>query len=448
MEYQPQENKTKILVVTHCFAPQGVSGALRMLRFCRYLPSYGIHPIVLTVQARFYAELDDTCPPLDGFQIERTVMQGTPLDWYRHWKRRRSPVGSTPEAAAPRPVPIGERFWFRQVVAVLQAPDPHWGWYRPAVRAAKKLLARESVSAILSSGPPWTSHLVAKRLSRRYRLPWLADFRDPWGQNPGQADLPRWRQALNRWLEARCIRQANLVLCNTDRMRDSFVRQYVGCPPEKFVVLTNGFDDPVISHRDNRPKKDRRLLLHLGSLYVGRRIDTFCEAVSDLIREGKLQPGSFYVLFLGDQDPSLIAAAEQRTPELVRNGTIVFRKRVGWHEAQEKLWEADVLLLFQGSLTMEVPAKIFEYLSTGKPILSMVKEGALSELVRLTSAGECADPDDPSDIAQKLQHVLEQPPRDPLQAQQELYDRFHYRSLTSRLAGLIRHMIGDTSERS
>ncbi|MCZ7616069.1 MAG: hypothetical protein M5T52_21580 [Ignavibacteriaceae bacterium] len=41
-------------------------------------------------------------------------------------------------------------------------PDSRVGWYFPAVKAGKTFLNNEKVDAIVSIGPPHTSHLVGK----------------------------------------------------------------------------------------------------------------------------------------------------------------------------------------------------------------------------------------------------------------------------------------------
>ncbi len=67
-------------------------------------------------------------------------------------------------------------------------------------------------------------------------------------------------------------------------MREFFVRLYPALPREKFVTLTNGFDQPLADPAELEFKSSRRLSLHLGSLYNKRRIDTFCQALAGLVK--------------------------------------------------------------------------------------------------------------------------------------------------------------------
>ncbi len=430
----------QILVISYSFPPDGEVGGLRIARFCRYLPTYGIRPIVLTIQQQFHERRDDSFPTPIGLRIERTVRLLTPLDLYSRWKAR---AGSTPppgDGRTPAKKARYGRALRRHVLTLLQTPDPYWGWYLSALRAAERLLEREPIAAILSTGPPWTPHLVARQLRKKYRVPWLADFRDPWAREPLQRELPAWRQRVDQLLEASCLRWADRVLCNTDRLRQAFVEFYTGLPTTKFVTLTNGFEDSVAAPAVVKPKRSTRLVLHIGSLYGGRRIDTFCEALATLIRVGSITPDSLKVVFLGDSDPAFKEAVREKTPQLIQNDYIEFEPRVSWQQAQQALWEADLLLLVQGEMEMQVPAKFYEYLATGKPIFAVVQEGALSDLVRSTGSGIWADPRDPATIAAKFLDVLELRPRPPKEVQQRWYDQYHCRSLTARLAGWFREV--------
>ncbi len=383
-----------VLVVTYFFPPDSEVGGKRMARFCRYLPEFGVRPVVLTVKQDYAGEIDNSFATPSGLQIERTPVLGTPLTWYAGWKRRLRP-GGTPAgteqartAVAPRPGSLR-----RNVMALLQTPDKFWGWYRPAVRAGAELIKKESIDVILSSGPPWTSHLVARRLRKTYGVPWIADFRDAWVSDTWRQDLPRWRNSIDYRFEASCISRADLILCTTDALRESFLRNYPCLPSDKFAALTNGFDDPTILPKSDSSQVGKRVLLHLGDLYAGRRVDTFCQAVADLVDAGKIDSSCFSAVFMGNNDTEIEAAARLRTPELIRKKCIEFRSRVGWQEAQRALNSADVLLIFQGNHRLAVPAKTYEYLQTGKPILALVQKGALSDLLESTGSGLWADPE-------------------------------------------------------
>jgi hypothetical protein len=433
-------SRLPVLIISYAFPPLAEVGALRIARFCRYLPSCGIRPIVVA-PGQQHISCDDSVPLPPGLRVERTRVVATPLDLYARLKIRAG-FKDPGNGSQNRGVNIGVGLLKKQLLALLQIPDPYWGWYWPALNTAQEVIERERIAVIFSSAPPWTSHLIARRLKKKYRIPWVADFRDPWTLAPHQDGIPNWRKAADRRLERSSIHWADLVVSVTEEMRQAFVRQYATMPAAKFVTLTNGFDDLTPSPSPKKAKDGRTLLLHLGSLYAGRRIGTFCKAVQALVSAGKLNPQSFKILFLGDNDPSLVEGAYEAAPELIQSKCIEFRNQISWQRAQEVLGTAHVLLLFQGGHRLQVPAKFYEYLKTGKPILAVAEQGALTNLIEATSSGVWADPGDPERIGHMLLKALTSPQRLPEEIER-FAGRFDPQCLTAQLASWFRQLAAE-----
>jgi hypothetical protein len=224
-------------------------------------------------------------------------------------------------------------------------------------------------------------------------------------------------------------------MCNTNALRQDFIARYPALLAAKFVTLTGGFDDNVIPEPE--PRGSRRILLHLGDIYLSRRIDTFCQAVHSLIDSGKIEPNSMKVRFVGEVDPMTKFAARQQLSDLLGRELVEFIPRMNWQQGQRLLWSADLLLLFQGDFKTQVPAKFYEYLQTGKPIFAIAARGALTELLESTGAGVWAEPEDADGIASSLLRALQQPAISPEEAAKRWSDRFHARSLTAQLARWI-----------
>ena len=431
----------KVLIVAYHFPPDAEVGTQRVTRFCRYLPACGFRPVVLTVEERFCAMKDASLQVPPGIRVERTSAPRNPVEWYRRWKAR----NILPSHFGGGSDPPADREWRpgslrRHALALLKTADLywnwfHWGWYLPALRRAQDLLKQEPIAAVFSTGPPWSSHLVARHLKRKFNLPWLADFRDPWSCRVHRP-IPGWLQRLDNHLEAGCVSGADYVICNTERLRQKMVELYPTLPSAKFVTLTNRFDDPVGQQTSLQSGASPRLVLHLGSLYGGRRIDTFCQAIVKLMRAGRLDGASFRILFLGNVDPDLKAAAQRAAPEIVRSHWIEFQPRVSWQRASNALQSADLFLLFSDD-HFQVLAKFYEYFQTGKPMFAVTPEGALTDVLQSTGAGLWAAPENPAEIAERFLSALDLPSR----PQEDIIERwshqYHFRYLTQRLAGFI-----------
>lgn len=435
----------RVLMVTYTFPPDAEVGSIRIAHLCRRLPDYGIEPIVLTAREQQYESLDPSRGVPTGVRVLRTKVLSTPLDWYkginRFFNASCGPAGS--ERNLSEPNEKQQRSQLRQAIfTLLQTPDRYGGWYPPAIRRAQQLLREEHVNAVFSSGPPWTCHLVARHLKKKFHLPWLMDFRDPWASFVPDPTKPSWWRQMSERMEGNCVRTSDLVLCNTDRLRKAFQLRYPDLNALKFQTLTNGFGD--LSAAPSIPREQqKRLLLHLGSLYGYRRIDGFLTALASLVRSGRVSPESFRVVFQGDTDPRYLAEASKIVPDLLASDCVQFRDRVNWEQARQLLWESDVLLLFQGSHTLQVPAKFYEYLQTGIPILAVADEGALTDAVQATESGIWVQPGDPRDIADGLLRALEMPKHSPIDVRKRLSDRYDYGVLAKQLSSWIRGLAND-----
>jgi glycosyltransferase involved in cell wall biosynthesis len=457
------KSDASVLIITYFFPPRREVGGRRIARFCRYLPEFGIRPTVLTVNPPSDA-IDTTFPIPPGVRIERTGVLRTPLDVYGEWQRRRSTGQNARQENAVDALPDHPRQLCgqaedgparlpshsllsalrRNVISLLQIPDQQCGWYCPAIRAASRLLEKNAYSAILSSAPPWTCHLIARHLKGKYGVPWIADFRDAWVTDAWREQIPGWRDRVDRRLEESILSRADGVIAVTDPLLEQLRDSHPGVDCGKFTTISNGFDDILPVLQAQRSATGRRLVLHLGELYSGRRLDSLCDALQRLIKAGKLSPASVQVLFVGDREAAIEVAARQRVPKLFTDEVFAFLPRVQWMEGQSLLAEADVLLIVQGSHTTAVPAKFFDYLYSGKPIFAIVKEGALSQAIERTNSGVWADPTNSNQVAAKLMEALSMSPRSSEEVSRAA-SQFHARTLTQQLAHQIRRVADQQS---
>ncbi len=433
-----------VLVVSYYFPPDAAVGGKRIARFCKYLLQLGIKPIVLTVDQSCYELLDASYPVPDGVTVHRVQPEKVPLDFYREWKARGETVGTAePNLQANEPPRTQKGSWLRNnLLAALTIPDQYWGWKKPALIEADSIFKKSKIDAIFSSGPPWTTHRVAQRISRLYSVPWIADFRDAWVSDQWRDEqLPRWRDSLDWRLEESCLKQATSVVCTTEQLKQSLSRAHPGIPAEKLTVISNGFDGELPDHKmESVARNEAPILLHAGQLYSGRRIDSFCRAIGSLIRSGRLKQGGLLAQFLGDIDQEILEGARAAAPELFENGTVSMLPPVGWKEVQERLQQADILLIVQGDHPTAIPAKFFEYLQTGKPILGIAQEGALRETIQQTGCGLVADPRRPDEMEAAILQVLEMKPQSAEQIR-NMAGRYHFRELTIQLASHIREAV-------
>ena len=179
----------RVLMVAYMFPPVTGVGIERTLKHVTYLPDAGWQPVVVAAASPGYRLVDpDT---LERVPASTEVHRAISLEpaHLRRWLGgllRGGRLGPPGVRATGRPSASGtgvrgmlNQAW-RTYVELAWIPDEQIGWAPGAIAAGIGANADDPVDAIYSSGPPWTSHLVAAAIQGLTGLPWVADFRDPW----------------------------------------------------------------------------------------------------------------------------------------------------------------------------------------------------------------------------------------------------------------------------
>lgn len=253
-------------------------------------------------------------------------------------------------------------------------------WSYHASRAARAYIRAHPGArfTIFSTFPPLGTHLAGWQLARSNKFAWIADCRDPLADEftVQHRILPQRR--VYRWLERVIARRADAVIANTDA---ALVRWQEKFPSfsNKFHLIWNGFDMeerigplPVLS-------QDCKILSHVGELYHGRDVTLILQSIERLIADRRLSPSRVRVRLIGPGQANPSAGAE-----FVRHA-----KTQGWLEqvpyqipklaAQRVAQTSDGLLLLASQCVLRVPAKIFEYLQIGRPILAVIQRNSPAE---------------------------------------------------------------------
>ena len=349
------------------------------------------------------------------------------------------------------PVPI--RGWGAWKESILQRlfcfPDHQRFWLRPAVHRLSHIPRDNRPDVVFATGSPWTSLLVGHELAKVYRVPFIADFRDPLIDNPYLSRLPRYLLKKSQQLESIICRSADRITTTTAELSSVLMRRY----PEKkgnVITITNGFDEEifkkdiaVISERDRDPQvyadKNARLeIAHFGTVYGARNPFHLLAASWDLFKEKVLSPDNFLLRFVGAWDVA-DTRCNELAEELERIG-IVFREPSMDHSScLAMMSRAQVLLVLQQASPLQVPGKVYEYIATGRPILVIGGEGATATLVQQNQFGRCCA-NHISDIKEALMgHITGQERIEPPRPDNII--RFSYQSLANELSGVLNDVI-------
>jgi glycosyltransferase involved in cell wall biosynthesis len=251
---------------------------------------------------------------------------------------------------------------------------------------------------VLSTYPPIGTLIAGLRARRRNNVRWIADFRDPIGGVPVEL-LPAHVRFWTRVLERLTFRRADAVIANVEAAAAVWRHSYPAVK-RKLHVIYNGFDPDDMPHARVVPARERRLIVHAGTLYHGRNPNVVLEAFARLHQRGVPEAASVSMLFVGDIDLRT-GLNKAMAEEGQKQGWLEFQGMLPRKDALRLLEEADALLLVQPQTNLQVPGKLFEYICIGRPILAIVPRSSPIEEILLQSgaAQVCIYPDDAPEVA-------------------------------------------------
>ena len=410
--------RKRVLVVAYFFPPLGGGGVQRTLKHVRYLPAMGWDPIVIAPRKPGYEIRDE--PPADslspGLVVERSFIFEP---WWpvfrrlqavvRSARRFRPAASSTPGAPPEQGAPHGRAVRF---AALVFFPDEHLTWIPFAVRSALRSHRREPASAIYSTSPPITGHLIGGIVARLTGLPWVADFRDPWIGNSFLPALPGPHVSAQRWIERWFVCNASAVITATPSLT-AMLRDRYPSSAARISTITNGYDAEEIETLRPIPRNDGFIhLVYTGSVYGGV-LDTFLAGLKQMLDQEPAWIDRLRVEFIGwlDAESSSTARRYLADPGLTR--VVSFAGHRPRREAMAAAASADIALYLlpdDPRKALFIGGKLFEYLGLGLPVLAVAPQGDAREVLASLGTGVVADPT-PDGVASGLQRILESRPR-------------------------------------
>lgn len=371
----------KVLFVAYFFPPGTDVGALRPLGLAKNFHRYGWEPIILTVQKPGQAR--------DAYRSLFRVVETKPFDVFLFF-RKLLHIKSVSERGEGNALGRCTRSrisrWFHYMFkAIFAFPDRHVGWYPTAVRAAKKIIAEEKIDLILSTSSPWTTALVARKLSVKFKIPWIADFRDLWSQNHWK-EFKKFRNFCDRKLERWALKRARrLVVVSSER-----ANKWRKLHKKKDIrAITLGFDEEAFPTNTIRMEYPAPFIIcYAGKIKGQQDPEPLFSAIGELISDGKVPEGFLRVHIWGE--------AQQSVHDLVRRShlesIVYFMPRISREEIIAKMQQAALLLNLNWNDPEEKGihhGKLFDYLGARRPILSIGSQrDVVTQLLEETRAGD------------------------------------------------------------
>jgi hypothetical protein len=364
----------QVLIIARDFNhPKATTQRIRGL--ATFLPEFGWEPTILTNPIQF--SLDPR------FKVVETDSDDLLADWKKMLhlnpdKAFGAQFGRAKQTSKKTLADVLVRLW-AELVAY---PDIEKIWKPNAIAVGTHLLETENFDALISSSGPATTHLIAKDLKNRFKIPWIADFRDLWTQNHYYKGL--WlREILERRLEVRTLADADAITTATHGFKEQLQELHTS---QTIHAILNGFNPYEVN--DRKPASDKFRITYTGSLYNGAvDPELLLQALDELNSEGAIELNDVEVHFFACNESWL----GHEISRYNLDGIVEMHDAIERDAVIEKQRESQLLLLMLRNDRRDrrvIPAKIFEYLAARRPILSLgIDGGCVGDVLLQTNAG-------------------------------------------------------------
>lgn len=422
----------KVLVITYYWPPAGGSGVQRWLKFVKYLPDFGVTPVVYTVKDPEYAVFDESLRNEVADDLE--ILEG-PIWEPNQLLAKMGGKGKKASAGFLESQPGLKDRILRFIRANYFIPDSRKFWIKPSVARLSNYLSENEIDIMITTGPPHSVHLIGLELKKKFGLKWVADFRDPWTSIDYFHNLPLIQSAMSKHqkLEREVLKNADRVLVVGGQMKEEFK---VVNPNVK--VISNGYD-AYDSDRSAELDIDFSVT-YAGLMNDDRNPKVLWNALGKMVEADPGFKSDLRIRMVGSCSPDVLKSIEEK-------GLVDNLDNLGYQDHDQVAryqQSAQVLLLTVNEVPSAkgiVTGKVFEYMQARRPILAIgPTDGDLARILEETRAGVILDFGDEAGMTKAVQGLYRQYKTGSLAVNSRNIERYHRRNLTGELFEMLKEL--------
>lgn len=425
------ENK-KILIITYYWPPAGGPGVQRWLKFVKYLPDFGIQPIVYIPENPTYPIVDENL--VKEVSDKAIILRNKIFEPYQLAsflsKNKTKKISSGIIPNQKKQSFLDKTFlWIRGNLFI---PDARVFWVKPSVSYLEKYIVKNNIDTIITSGPPHSLHLIGLELKQKLDLKWFVDFRDPWttiGYHKSLR-LSSFAAKKHKFLEHQVLNSADMIIVTSKTTKTEF--EAITAKP--ITVITNGYDAEQV---EKQTLDSKFSLAHIGSFLSERNPLILWESLVELVQE--------IPDFKSHLEIKLIGAVSQEVLETITHfGLNFYLNNLGYVSHKEAIAhqrKSQVLLLIEidsEDTKSIIPGKLFEYMVSNRPIVAIGPEGSdFAEIITDTNTGVFLKYSEKMKLKSVILDFYNQFLEGKLQSNGVGLQKYSRKSLTKELAHLI-----------
>lgn len=375
-------SKKKVLIILYYWPPAGGPGVQRWLKFVKYLPEFGIEPVVYCPENPSYPITDNSLIneiPKDLTILKQPISEPYGLaSFFSKKSSNKISSGVIPKAK--------KQTFVEKLMLYVRGnffiPDARKNWIKPSVKFLSDYIKKHKIETIITTGPPHSLHLIGLELKEKLGIKWLADFRDPWttiGYHKALKLTASSKQE-HKELERKVLNSADEVIVTSNHTKQEFKTK----TKQPITVITNGYD----VHSVRAEGKDEKFTFaHIGSLLSDRNPNILWKAISELITGNETFSNAFQLNLIG-------VVSDDVVESIIDNGLKEHLNVIGYVNHDEAVafqQKSRVLLLIEidsEDTKAIIPGKLFEYIVSETPILFIgPKDSDVEQIIEQTNTG-------------------------------------------------------------
>jgi len=436
-----------ILFLAFEFPPLNRGGVHRALGFVKWLPKFGINPVVVTLDESSYENVFDTYSYDESLGAE---------------VRKSASVVSI-QSASLKDQNRAQRFI--SIYFSLSGNEVR-RWKENYFATLPQIMDKYKPTCILATLPPFSMIPLASKTASDWRLPLILDFRDAWSQWRTLPFGTRMHYWANLKMERKYLEFAEKIIATSEQTLEDFKKIHSELPVSKFHYIPNGYDGNLNKWKPVDPGKKNLLIGYVGSFYYtpeareqmlkpwwkkrGHRMLQYIPQKQDWLYRSPYfffrvlryisehfseQSKKVKVVFVGKKPKWL----EEMVREFGLDQQVELAGMKSHQEALDFQKQCDMLLITSakrlGGLDYSIAGKTFEYIQAQKPILAFVPDGAQKAILQETGMALICDPDNEKESAEKMIDLMDGEIQ--LMPQKNFIESLSREELTRKLALII-----------
>lgn len=361
----------RYLYIVYYWPPCGGASVLRNIKFVKYMREFGWEPVVHAPENANYPIIDPTT--FNDIPEGTTVLKTKAPEPFAIFnllkgKKKDEKVQDVFLVRDKEPGLIDKlAVWVRGNFFI---PDARMLRINPSVKDLLKYIKENPVDAIVSTGPPHSSHRIAYHLKKATGLPWIADFQDPWTQIDYFEKFMLTPYARNKHK-----RQEQEVLKNADRVvavSKSWSEDFAKLGAKHVSAITMGYDEDDL--KGVKPVETNKFIIsHFGTLGLDRNPKQLWKVLGELANENAGFRKDMQIALAGVVDYTIFGEIESHGLK----DNLLNLKQINKIQVMQWTLASGMLLLLHNkgygdyNTKGRIPGKIFEYMGASKPVLAL-----------------------------------------------------------------------------